>query len=85
MVQALLGLLAGALAGAGATVFLYVLDEVTQVRLDNSRLVWLLPIAAYAMGEAYLRLGGRAVAGKNLIIEHSVRSSVCRGQAQSLR
>jgi H+/Cl- antiporter ClcA len=64
-----IGVIAGVLAGLGATVFLTVLDEVTETRVANSWLMWLLPVAAYGMGEAYHRFGGRATQGKNLIIE----------------
>jgi H+/Cl- antiporter ClcA len=64
-----LGTLSGVLAGLSSFVFLTGLDRVTDVRIHNGWLMYLLPVAGLALGYGYHRFGGRAVEGKSLIIE----------------
>jgi H+/Cl- antiporter ClcA len=64
-----LGAVSGGLAGVAAWVFLEGLDRVTEVRLDHSWLLYLLPAAGLAIGAAYHYLGGRAARGNELLID----------------
>ncbi|MEZ5236225.1 MAG: chloride channel protein [Acidimicrobiales bacterium] len=64
-----LGSLSGVLAGISSFVFLEGLDRVTEIRVDNPWLLWLLPAAGALIGAAYHYLGGRAGQGNALLIE----------------
>ncbi len=79
----LLGAVSGMLAGLSSFVFLEGLDRITEYRLDNDRLVWLLPAAGLVIGAAYHYLGGRAVEGNALLIDqiHEPTSWVPRRMA----
>ncbi|MGC1513421.1 MAG: chloride channel protein [Acidimicrobiales bacterium] len=79
----LLGAVSGVLAGLSSFVFLEGLDRITEYRLDNDRLVWLLPAAGLVIGAAYHYLGGRAVEGNALLIDqiHQPTSWVPRRMA----
>ncbi len=68
-VWVLLGSMSGVLAGLSSYVFLTVLDRVTATRVDHGWLVFLLPVAGFALGLSYHRFGGTASQGKGLIIE----------------
>jgi len=62
----------GALAGAGSWALFEALDSATSTRLDNDWLVWLLPVAAFALGLAYHYGGGDARRGTSLVISESL-------------
>lgn len=65
----LLAVPVGLLAGSASALFLWALDRVTQTRGDHPWLLWLLPVAGFAVGWLYLRIGGRAEGGTPLILE----------------
>ena len=58
-----------ALAGSASAFFLMSLDWVTQLRLANRWLIWLLPVAGFGVGWLYLRFGQQVEAGNNLLID----------------
>ncbi len=64
-----LGAVSGVLAGGAAAAFLVTLAAVTDIRTANEWLLWLLPVAGFAVGAAYHHGGGRAGGGSNLIID----------------
>ena len=49
--------------------FLATLDWATRTRLTHPWLLWLLPVAGLVVGVVYLRVGGRAGGGNNLILD----------------
>lgn len=57
------------LAGSASAFFLHALDWATHTREANPLLIWLLPIAGFAVGWCYLRMGRPVEAGNNLIID----------------
>jgi H+/Cl- antiporter ClcA len=65
----ILGVLVGILSGSASALFLITLDWMTNTRLANSWLLFLLPIAGLAIGMVYHHFGGRAKGGNSLIIE----------------
>jgi H+/Cl- antiporter ClcA len=58
-----------ALAGTASAFFLFGLDWVTAWREGHRWIIWLLPIAGFAVGWVYLQLGADVEAGNNLIID----------------
>jgi len=66
---ALLGGLAGGLAGTASWIFLTALAWATATRLAHPALLYALPLAGLAMGWLYYRLGGTAALGNNLVID----------------
>jgi H+/Cl- antiporter ClcA len=64
-----LGSASGALAGLASAALLESLDRVTEWRLDEGWLVWLLPVAGGAIGFVYHRWGGRAGGGSALLLD----------------
>jgi H+/Cl- antiporter ClcA len=66
---ATLGSLSGVLAGVSSFVFLRILDRVTDVRMEEPNLLFVLPLAGLVIGLVYHRFGGRSAQGKALIIE----------------
>ncbi len=64
-----LGALVGALCGAAAALFLWLLDEATAYRTDHAAIVFALPVAGLAIGWIYERLGAPIAAGNNLVID----------------
>lgn len=64
-----LGAVVGVLAGAASAAFLESLSWATRARTDHPWLVFLLPLAGFAVGLAYHYGGGRAAEGNNLIID----------------
>jgi len=64
-----LGTVVGLLSGSAVALFLATLDWATRTRLTHPWLLWLLPVAGLVIGVAYLRLGGRAGGGNNLILD----------------
>lgn len=65
----LLSTAVGILAGSASAVFLLALDAATVHREAHRWLVWLMPIAGFAVGWIYLKLGQRVEAGNNLLID----------------
>lgn len=57
------------LIGSAVALFLWMLDLVTNVRIANPVLLWLLPLAGAATGAAYARSGGSLHRGNTLIID----------------
>ncbi len=51
------GLLSGVLSGAVASLFLFLLELVTRFRISHPGLIYLLPLAGFAIGWAYHRYG----------------------------
>lgn len=74
----LYSILVGILAGLSSTVFLYSLDWVTHLRLENQWLIWGLPFAGLLIGLLYHYLGQEVVAGNNLVIHeiHDPRKKI---------
>lgn len=65
----LLGGLVGILAGSASALFLITLDWMTNTRLANGWLLFLLPLAGFFVGWVYHRFGGRAKGGNALVID----------------
>jgi H+/Cl- antiporter ClcA len=57
------------LAGSASAFFLVALDVATAWREAYRWVVWLLPLAGFAVGWVYLRVGSRVEAGNNLLID----------------
>jgi H+/Cl- antiporter ClcA len=57
------------LAGTASAFFLFSLDAVTAWREAHAWIIWLLPLAGFAVGWVYLRLGKNVEAGNNLLID----------------
>ncbi|GAB4091036.1 voltage-gated chloride channel family protein [Hydrogenophaga soli] len=57
------------LAGSASALFLWLLDVATTTRLANPWLLALLPVAGFAVGWLYWRLGQQVEAGNNLLID----------------
>jgi H+/Cl- antiporter ClcA len=64
-----LGVVVGVLAGISSAIFLITLDLVTEVRLEQPWLLYLLPVGGFAVGLAYHRLGGRSAGGAAMILD----------------
>jgi H+/Cl- antiporter ClcA len=64
-----LGAISGVLAGVSSWVFLRVLDEVTDTRVEEPWLLYLLPVAGLVVGVVYHRFGGRSAQGNSLLID----------------
>lgn len=65
----LLAILVALLAGTASALFLFALEWVTQWRQSHAWIIWLLPLAGFAVGWVYLHLGKDVEAGNNLIID----------------
>jgi H+/Cl- antiporter ClcA len=59
----------GVLAGTAAAIFLILLDQATQLRIDHPALIWFLPVAGLAIGLAFHYGGRSAEGGTGLILE----------------
>lgn len=57
------------LAGSASALFLFSLEWATATREASRWLVWLLPLAGFAVGWLYLRYGQQVEAGNNLLID----------------
>lgn len=57
------------LAGTASAFFLFALDWATQWREAHPRIIWLLPLAGFAVGWVYHRLGKPVDGGNNLLID----------------
>jgi H+/Cl- antiporter ClcA len=58
-----------AIVGSLCALFLWSLDRATQARFDHPWLIYLLPVAGFAMVAAYQRFGRSAEGGNNLIVD----------------
>lgn len=58
-----------ALAGSASAFFLIALDWATETRNSHRWLIWLLPLAGFAVGWLYLKYGQQVEAGNNLLID----------------
>ncbi len=58
-----------AAVGAACALFLWALDQATLLRFHYPWLLYLLPVAGFLIGLVYLRVGGKAEGGNNLIVE----------------
>ncbi|MGK5004188.1 voltage-gated chloride channel family protein [Janthinobacterium sp. LB2P70] len=65
----LLALVVAVLAGTASAGFLFVLDWATRTRMAHAWLIWLLPVAGFAVGWLYLRYGSSVEGGANLLID----------------
>ena len=65
----LLAALVAALAGSASAFFLFALDAATLYRESHAWIIWLLPLAGFAVGWIYLRFGRSVEAGNNLLID----------------
>ncbi|VVE75939.1 voltage-gated chloride channel protein [Pandoraea captiosa] len=65
----LIACVAAALAGSASAFFLLALDHATAWREAHRWIIWLLPVAGFAVGYVYYRLGKPVDAGNNLIID----------------
>lgn len=68
----LMAALVGAVSGVGSWALFEALDSATSARLDHDWLVWLLPIAALALGAMYHYLGAETNRGTSLVITESL-------------
>ena len=59
----------GALIGSASAFFLVSLDWATQLRESNTWIIWLLPVAGFAIGLLYHYFGKEVERGNNLLIE----------------
>jgi H+/Cl- antiporter ClcA len=57
------------LAGTASAAFLFALDWATDTRSAHRWLIWLLPLAGFAVGWVYWRFGQSVEAGNNLLID----------------
>lgn len=62
-------ILIGIFSGSAAAFFLVALEWVTQVRENNSWIIWLLPIGGLLIGLSYHYWGKSVVKGNNLLLE----------------
>lgn len=65
----LLSAAVAALSGSASAVFLFALEWATATREASRWLLWLLPLAGFAVGWLYLRYGQQVEAGNNLLID----------------
>jgi H+/Cl- antiporter ClcA len=63
--------LGGALTGLASFAFLKSLDWATRSRLRHGWIIWLLPLAGFAIGAVYHYWGGRAKGGTPAVIEQT--------------
>jgi H+/Cl- antiporter ClcA len=61
--------LIAALSGTASALFLFALDSATAWRESHRWIIWLLPLAGFAVGWVYLKLGSAVEAGNNLLID----------------
>lgn len=64
-----IGITVALLAGSASALFLFALDWATRWREAHPWVIWLLPIAGFAVGWVYFRWGTTVDAGNNLLIE----------------
>jgi H+/Cl- antiporter ClcA len=68
----LMAAIVGAVSGVGSWALFEALDSATSTRLDHDWLVWLLPVAALALGAVYHYVGAEANRGTSLVITESL-------------
>lgn len=68
----LMAMVVGAASGVGSWALFEALDAATSSRLEHDWLVWLLPVAALALGATYHYLGAEANRGTSLVITESL-------------
>jgi H+/Cl- antiporter ClcA len=61
--------LIAALGGTASAFFLFALDYATRWREAHRWIIWLLPLAGFAVGWVYLKVGSSVEAGNNLLID----------------
>jgi H+/Cl- antiporter ClcA len=61
--------LIAALSGTASAFLLFALDAATAWRESHRWVIWLLPLAGFAVGWVYLKLGRSVEAGNNLLID----------------
>ena len=59
----------GALSGSASALFLYLLQQVTELREAHRWLIFLLPFTGFLVGLAYWKFGKRSDLGNNLLID----------------
>lgn len=64
-----LGHVVGIVCGAGAALFLWLLDLATHTRSQHPQIVYALPLAGLLIGWFYQRVGQSVKAGNNLVID----------------
>lgn len=62
-------ILTGVFSGSASAFFLVALEWVTQIRENNSWIIWLLPIGGLIIGLSYHYWGKSVVKGNNLLLE----------------
>ncbi|KHA77785.1 voltage-gated chloride channel protein [Janthinobacterium lividum] len=65
----LLASVVAVLAGSASAGFLFALEWATATRRAHAWLIWLLPVAGFAVGWLYLRYGSSVEGGANLLID----------------
>ena len=65
----LIAALVALLSGSASALFLFALDLATRTREAHPWLLWLLPLAGFAVGWIYLHTGRSVEAGNNLLID----------------
>ncbi|MBC3920375.1 voltage-gated chloride channel family protein [Undibacterium sp. CY18W] len=65
----MLAVIVAMLAGTASATFLFALDYVTSWRESHTWVIWLLPLAGFAVGWVYMHVGKQVEAGNNLIID----------------
>jgi H+/Cl- antiporter ClcA len=65
----LLATVVAVLAGTASAGFLFALEWATATRMAHAWLIWLLPVAGFAVGWLYLRYGNSVEGGANLLID----------------
>ncbi len=66
-----LSLAAGAMAGSASALFLFGLNAVTDARIGQPWLLWLLPAGGALISWLYAKYGGDSAKGNNLIIDQA--------------
>ncbi len=66
---AMLATIIAALAGTASAALLAALDWATAVREQHAQLIWLLPVAGFAVGWVYMKYGADVEGGNNLLLE----------------
>lgn len=65
----LICILIGILSGSASAFFLVALEWVTQIRIHNDWIIWLLPFGGLLVGLSYYYWGESVVKGNNLLLE----------------
>lgn len=65
----LLSICVGFLSGSAASLFLFLLQWVTRLRIETPQLVYFLPLAGFLIGFVFHRFGKKIDRGNNLVID----------------